>query len=92
MSVYVDDMQADFGQMVMCHMIADSKQELLTMVDRIGVKRKWIQKEDTIYEHFDICLAKRKLAVRAGAIEITMKELGHKFRERRLNLAGAQTS
>ena len=43
MAVYVDNMQAQFGRMKMCHMIADSTEELLAMADRIGVARKWIQ-------------------------------------------------
>ena len=73
--VYVDNMRASFGRMVMCHMIADSTEELLAMADRIGVQRKWLQAKGTHREHFDICGSKRKLAVQAGAKEITMKEL-----------------
>lgn len=45
------------------------------MADRIGVQRKWIQHEGTRREHFDISLSKRNLAVKAGAIEITQREL-----------------
>jgi hypothetical protein len=75
-SVYVDSMRAQFGRMVMCHMIADSTEELLAMADRIGVQRKWIQMAGTHREHFDICGSKRRLAVAAGAIEISMRELG----------------
>jgi hypothetical protein len=71
-------MRAGYGRMVMCHMVADSTAELLAMADRIGVARRWLQKAGTRHEHFDICLAKRKLAVAAGAAEITMKELGHR--------------
>lgn len=78
MSVYVDDMKAPFGNMVMCHMWADSDDELLAMADRIGVARKWIQGHPTLsfgrhrnasWVHFDIALSKRALAVRFGAIE-----------------------
>jgi hypothetical protein len=83
MSVYVDDMRVQFGSLVMCHMIADSHDELIAMVDRIKVQRKWIQKPGTIYEHFDICLSKRALAVRYGAQQITMKELGRLLHARR---------
>ncbi len=78
MAVYVDDMNAKFGRMIMCHMIADTKDELLAMADTIGVQRKWIQKEGTCHEHFDISLGSKKKAVEAGAIEISMMDLGRK--------------
>lgn len=78
-SVYVDDMHTSpigqFGRMKMSHMIADTTEELLDMADRIGVARKWIQKAGTRHEHFDIALSKRRLAVKEGAIELTMREL-----------------
>lgn len=82
MSVYVDDMEAAFGRMKMCHMVADSTAELLAMVDRIGVARKWIQAEGTNREHFDIALSKRAEAVKAGAVEITMRQLAMRTRHR----------
>ena len=44
MSVYVDDMEASFGRMKMCHMWADTLDELLAMADRIGVDRRWLQR------------------------------------------------
>lgn len=79
MAVYVDNMQATYGRMIMCHMIADTPAELLDMADRIGVARKWIQDAGTWKEHFDICRTKRDLAVQYGAQEITMGELGRKL-------------
>jgi len=82
MAVYVDDMQAPFGGMKMCHMIADTREELIAMVDTIGVNRKWIQKAGTPREHFDICLSKRKLAVAAGAVEVSMRELVERMRSK----------
>lgn len=75
MTVYVDNMRASYGRMKMCHMVADSTQELLEMVDKIGVQRKWIQYPGTYKEHFDICLSKRILAVKEGAQEINTREL-----------------
>lgn len=69
MTVYVDDMKARYGRLVMCHMIGDREEELHAMADRIGVARKWYQGD-----HYDIALSKRKLAVEAGAVEITMRQ------------------
>ena len=79
MAVYVDDMRARFGRMKMCHMIADSVEELHQMADTIGVARKWFQKSS--WSHYDIALSKRALAVAAGAREITWRETGRLIRE-----------
>lgn len=73
--VYVDDMRAPYGRMIMCHMGADTTEELIAMADKIGVARKWLQKAGTKYEHFDISLGKRALAVKYGAQEVTRKQL-----------------
>jgi hypothetical protein len=71
MTVYVDDMQAPFRNMVMCHMIADTDVELHAMADRIGVARRWYQGN-----HYDIAQSKRRLAVAAGAVEIAWRQCG----------------
>lgn len=83
MSVYVDNSRLPYNRMLMCHMLADSTAELLAIADRIGVARKWIQKSGTPYEHFDICLSKRSLAIQAGAIPISPKALVSLIRNRR---------
>jgi hypothetical protein len=73
--VYVDDMRAKFGRLVMCHMVADTDAELHAMADRIGVARRWFQQPPKVrHSHYDICLSKRALAVAAGAKEITVRE------------------
>jgi len=82
--VYVDDMKAPYKGMIMCHMIADTKKELLEMCDKIGVNRKWIQHEGTYQEHFDVCQAKRKLAVKNGAFEVTRRDLVKRIMEKRV--------
>ncbi len=81
MSVYVDDMEAPFGRMVMCHMTADTTAELHRMADAIGVSRRWAQYPGTRREHYDICLSKRKLAIRLGAVAVSWLELGRKMRQ-----------
>lgn len=81
--VYIDDFEAPFGRMKMCHMIADTTEELIAMVDKIGVQRKWIQYPGTANEHFDICLSKKKKAVEFGAVEIFIRDYANKVNERR---------
>ena len=83
MTVYVDDMEAAFGRMIMCHMIADTHRELVEMADRIGVARKWIQHPGTAGEHFDICKSARAAAVELGAVEITWEKCGEMTYQRR---------
>lgn len=70
MTVYVDNMRAPFGRYIMCHCWADTRVELLAMMERIGVALKWFQAPPKAsWEHFDISLSKRALAVAAGAVE-----------------------
>lgn len=83
MAVYVDSMFAAYRGMKMCHMLADSRVELLAMVDKIGVDRKWIQHKGSYREHFDIAASKRKLAIDNGAIVISRKQLGELLKKRR---------
>lgn len=82
MAVYVDDMKAKYRNMVMCHMIADTHEELIKMAKRIGIDLKWIQNEGAPREHFDICNAKKRDAVEKGAVQITQKELSLKIQSR----------
>jgi len=77
MTVYVDDVRHPFGRMIMCHLWADTLEELLEMVDKIGVQRKWIQGHPTLsfgkhklasWVHFDIAIVKKELAIKHGAV------------------------
>jgi Protein of unknown function (DUF4031) len=69
MTVYVDDVKHRFGRMIMCHLWADTMDELYTMVDRIGVRRKWLQQPPKAsWTHFDISLDKKARAIAAGAV------------------------
>lgn len=70
MTVYVDDMAARFGRLVMCHMLADSDAELRDMARRIGVAQRHHQGD-----HFDICRSKRHLAVALGAVEVSQRTM-----------------
>jgi len=86
MTVYVDDMRAGYGRMKMCHMLADTDEELHAMAELIGVQRKWWQSPDhTSGSHYDIALSKRSLAVLCGAVEITLRQAGAMNSRRRVS-------
>ena len=69
MATYVDDALTPYRRMLMCHMLADTEAELHEMADRIGIARRWYQGD-----HDGICQAKRALAVRFGAVEISRRQ------------------
>lgn len=85
MTVYVDDMRAQYGRLVMCHMLADTDDELHAMAARIGVARRWWQSpEKTSGSHYDIALSKRAMAVQAGAVEIMLRQAAAMNMRRRI--------
>lgn len=85
MTCYVDDMRAKFGKMVMVHLIADTDDELHAMADTIGVDRRWWQRPPKAsHSHYDIALSKRRLAIVAGAREITWRHLAAMVRRRQI--------
>jgi len=81
LTVYVDNMRARYGRMIMCHMHADTVEELHGMADKIGIQRKWFQ--NTKRPHYDICLSKRMLAVRHGAQQVSTRDIVKMFKAQR---------
>ena len=80
MTVYVDDMylypMGQFGRLKMSHMIASDDDELHAMAARIGVARKhWQSPAHTSGSHYDICKSMRTLALNAGAVPVTLRQL-----------------
>jgi adenylyl- and sulfurtransferase ThiI len=74
LSVYVDNGRRPLRmkrgrRAVMCHMLADTEEELHTMAARLGLRREWYQGD-----HYDIALVNRRKAVEYGAVEITQRE------------------
>jgi len=84
MAVYVDNMRARYGRMTMCHMVADSDDELHAMAAKIKVSRRHHQSAGTYRSHYDICKSKRALAIGYGAVELTTSELGRLLIARRV--------
>ncbi len=81
MAVYVDSAYIPYRRMIMCHMLADSVDELHEMAGKIGVRLSWYQPKST--PHYDVCKKKRALAVRYGAIEIDRRKVVEIIRKHR---------
>lgn len=66
--IYVDDYKGKFRNMIMCHMLADSLEELHEFAQKLGMKREWFQ--DGSAPHYDLSKERRALALKLGAIEV----------------------
>jgi hypothetical protein len=68
-TVYVDDVRHRYGRMIMCHMWADTLDELHAMADAIGIERRWSQcPPKASWEHYDVSLGKKAEALARGAV------------------------
>lgn len=96
MAVYVDELrtirpadskpQAQRNGNRWCHMTATSEEELHDFAARLGLKRSWYQVGGRkvwhwYLSHYDLVPSKRALAVRLGAVEVSLEEMARKFRE-----------
>lgn len=68
MTVYVDEVKHRFGRMIMCHLWADSLDELHAFAAKLGLKRSWFQcPPKASWEHYDISLSLKAKALALGA-------------------------
>ncbi len=74
MTVYVDAAIHPLGRMIMCHMTADTEDELHYMARRLELKREWFQ-NDGRHAHYDISKDRRGKALAYGATAISSKQL-----------------
>lgn len=71
-----------------CHLIADTEDELHAFAAGIGLARAWYQQPKGVlggppipsslkaqFWHYDVTASRRAAAVRAGAIEVTRRQL-----------------
>lgn len=78
MSVYVGVPMWPYGRMIMCHMIADTEDELDEMATKLGLRR-WKQESDrdrgiAALVHYDVAKSKRSEAITYGAIALDTLE------------------
>lgn len=84
MAVYVDDAQIPLGRMKMCHMLADTREELEGMIRAIKLPSSArIQQPGQANEHVDISMTYRAKAVKEGAVELSSRDLVKLIRRKR---------
>ena len=74
MTIYVDNFKAPWKLTVWCHMIATTPEELHTFAKTLGLKRIWAQGNPR-FPHYDLTPAKKVMAIKLGAKEVTVREL-----------------
>ncbi len=100
MTVYVDaaNIPATVGRVssTWCHLTADTRDELHAFAAQIGLQRRWFQTcrntrlcppDRCPHWHYDVTASRRRLAVKLGAVEITLREMGALIRARRAGTA-----
>lgn len=88
-TVYVDTARHPFNGYVMCHMVADSLEELHAMAEKIGMQRRWFQTPPKAsHPHYDVPEHRRTQALALGA-QVVCQRTGLHFAAR-LGLEWAQ--
>jgi hypothetical protein len=70
-----------------CHLLADSRDELHELADRLGIPRRFFQDHPWRWHH-DLPAYLREQAIELGAREVTMHEVGALLRARRVEAQG----
>jgi Protein of unknown function (DUF4031) len=85
MAVYVDEAVWQRRGRRFCHLVADSPEELEDFAARLGLRRAWLQTKPgrPWKDHYDLPAWARAEAVRLGALELTMREMGAHLATRR---------
>jgi hypothetical protein len=85
MAVYVDEPVWEGRGRRWCHLVGDSPEELAEFADRLGLRRAWLQAKTgrPWKDHYDLPSWARDEAVRLGAVELSMREMGAYLARRR---------
>jgi hypothetical protein len=58
-----------------CHLVADTRAELVAFAETIGMRARWVQGDDRRGYHFDLVPPRRAAAVARGAVEVDARRL-----------------
>lgn len=57
-----------------CHLVGDTEAELHKFAASIGLQRSWFQEHSRL-PHYDLTASKRAIAIEAGALPLTVREM-----------------
>jgi hypothetical protein len=77
--IYVSEIQAGFGRIKRCRMIADNHIDLHKFAQKLRLRRIRCRGDCTPHEHYELTQEQRKLAVAYGAKQISDKDLAQKL-------------
>jgi hypothetical protein len=85
MAVYVDEAVWQRRGRRWCHLVADLPEELAEFAARMGLRRAWLQTKAgrPWKDHYDLPGWARVEAIRLGALELSMREMGAHLARRR---------
>ena len=89
MSVYIDTLMNPYKGKKVCHMIADTEDELISMILTVGGKMENQLDAGTADSRFDVNERQRELALENGAIEISKSHLAKICKERKTALSNS---
>ncbi len=72
--IYVDEAIFPYRNQMWCHMYSLNVWALHDFAKSIGLKRSWFRAREE-FPHYDLSPSKRAKAVKAGAIEVTCREM-----------------
>ena len=75
--------------MIMCHMLADTLDELHAFAALLGLKPEWFQ-GDASTPHYDLSLTNRRRALALGAIELDRRGTARLIRHLRAACEGGK--
>ncbi len=82
MSVFIGSKKVMWRGKIWYHLIADTIEELHEFAQSIGLKINWFQ-DHRFMPHYDVTENKRIVAVKKGAIVMSLREEGEKIRQAR---------
>jgi len=82
MAVYVDHARIEWRGKLWCHLVADDLDELHQFAAALSLPRSWFHRRASL-PHYDVTTCARMMALRAGALPVTPREIVFRARHAR---------